>query len=379
MKVLMIAPNDLESTASLGVVKKLKGEYRAFRKIGADAYFLTSRNGEVVLLHGEDQRVLFPVQKNGYLAAIRLYGSAASICKEYGIDLCYIRYSLADWMVMRMIRKLHRICKVYMEIPTYPYDGEAKGYTNPVARFNYMQDRRNRRYLHRYADRIVTFSDDREIFGIPCIGINNGIDVESVRYVGDDLDDNGDITLISVALMRPIHGYDRVIAGLARYYDQNPKPEVTVRYLIVGNGPDTEHLQRMVQENRLERYVEFCGKQSGQKLDDLFRRSNIGVAVLAGHREGHKSVSDLKSREYCARGIPFITANDDKAIPKDSPFMKLVPMNDDPLDIEEMIRYFEDVKGQKDIHRICREYAECHFCWEYQLERVIREWEEEVR
>lgn len=373
MRVLMIAANDLESSESLGVTKKLKGEYKAFQNLGIDTYFLTFCNDACVVLHGDDKKIVFPKQMNGYVGNIKMYDSAYQICKDYKIDLCYIRYAFADWAVLRMVKRLHKIAKVCMEIPTYPYDKEAERYTNPVARLNYIQDKRNRNRLHRYVNRIATFSDDKEIYGIPCININNGIDVESVKYVGDDLAYDNDVTLISVAVMRPIHGYDRVLSGMAKYYQNNENPERIVRYLIVGNGPDTDHLEQMVHDLNLEPYVEFCGRQSGQALDDLFRRSNLGLAVLAGHREGHDSVSDLKSREYCARGIPFITANEDRAIPDDSIFMKKVPMNEEPLDIDEIIQFFDFIKEHNEIHPLCRQYAEENFGWEAQMKRVLDE------
>ena len=378
MKILMIAVNGIDSKSSPGVSKKLLGQYHAFQSLGEDVYFLTYSDSNTVLLHEKEENILFANKNNGYVSNISLFNVAPSICKKYHIDCCYIRFALSDWSFIRMLRRLSVLSKVVVEIPTYPYDEENKKYTNLVSRFNYIQDRFLRRQWKMYVNRVVTFSDDKEIFGIPCININNGIDVGAVKYVGDELNYDGDVTLISVALMRPSHGYDRVIAGMAKYYHENIMPERIIHYLVVGNGPDTDHLQQMVHENHLESYVKFCGVQSGQELDKLFRQSNIGIAVLAGHRDGLESVSDLKSREYCARGIPFITANSDKAIPKDSIFLKAVQMNDKPIDMVEIIRFFDYIKEQKEIHHICREYAERYFCWEHQMRKVVREVEEEM-
>lgn len=370
-KVLMISCVDIASDASLGVKKKLLGEYEAFSRLGTDAYFLMIQHNCVVLRHEEKDTVLVNEQWNGYMACVRLYDIAPVICKDNQIDLCYIRFPLSDWAFMRMLKRLKKDSKVYVEIPTYPYDKENQRNRNLVSQFNYQQDRINRKKWKQYVDKVITFSDDKEIYGVPCININNGIDVESVKYIGDKLSYDKDITLISVARMRPIHGYDRVISGMAKYYQKNKKPERIVRYLVIGDGPDTEHLKQMVRDNDLELYVEFYGRKSGKELDDLFQKSHIGLAVLAGHREGHASVSDLKSREYCARGVPYITANEDEAIPDDSVFVKKVVMNNAPLDIDDIISYFDFIKAHKEIHQSCRKFAEDHFCWEYQLKRII--------
>lgn len=371
-RILMIANNDIISSESLGVSKKLRGEYKAFQRVGADVYFLTFHHNDIVLLHESETIVIYHCRNEfGYIQNLFFFNVAPTICEELNIDFCYIRFPLSDWAFMKMVRTLHRICKVYIEIPTYPYDEENRKYKNPVSRFNYAQDLFFRRQWKKYVDQVVTFSDDKEIYGVPCININNGIDLDTVKYVGDELSYEGDITLISVALMRPIHGYDRVIEGMARYYRKNIKPERIVRYLVVGNGPELVHLQQMVRDYKLESYVEFCGKQSGTELDALFRKSNLGLAVLAGHREGHESVSDLKSREYCARGLPFITANNDRAIPAGASFMKKIPMNEEPLDIDEVIQYFDYIRAHKEIHQECRVYAEQNFSWQKQMGKVF--------
>lgn len=369
--VLMIAVNDIESQESLGVTKKLMGEFHAFEKLCDNAYLLIRSNNEVALIHKGKKRIVVSKQIKGYFTELKLFDIAPRICQQYGIDLCYIRYPMADWAFLKMLQRLSRITKIYIEIPTFPYDNEHTTIKNYIARFNYRQDKVNRFKLNKYVDHIVTFSEDDEIYGIPCIHINNGIDIETVKYIGDDLTYDMDMTLISVAVMRPIHGYDRVIEGMAQYYKKYKRPKRIVRYLVVGNGPDTDRLKDIVSRNHLEPYVEFCGKQSGESLDKLFQKSNLGLAVLAGHREGHVSVSDLKSREYCARGMPFITANKDNAIPENMIFMKKVSMDDEPLDIDDIFCFFDYIKENKEIHQICRQYAEDYFCWEYQLESVL--------
>ena len=55
-----------------------------------------------------------------------------------------------------------------LEIPTYPYDGEFTRICG--GRLAAFLDRRCRKKLKGLADRVVTFTEDEEIFGIPTIG-----------------------------------------------------------------------------------------------------------------------------------------------------------------------------------------------------------------
>ena len=69
--------------------------------------------------------------------------------------------------------------RIALEIPTYPYDAEFA--QSPfVRRLKLRIDRTFRRRMARWVDRIVTFSDDPEIFGRPTIRISNGIDFRSI-------------------------------------------------------------------------------------------------------------------------------------------------------------------------------------------------------
>ena len=47
----------------------------------------------------------------------------------------------------------------------------------------------------------------------------------------------------------------------------------------------------------------------GEPLKALLQQSLLGIDVLGGHRKDYPVSSSLKSREYCAYGIPVITSS----------------------------------------------------------------------
>ena len=61
-----------------------------------------------------------------------------------------------------------------MEIPTFPYDYEIESYSLwPLL----VKDKIVRHFLHNYVDRIVTYSNDKVIWGIDTIQISNGVQI----------------------------------------------------------------------------------------------------------------------------------------------------------------------------------------------------------
>ena len=370
-RILMISDNDITSSESLGVTKKLLGQYKAFNSLGYDTFHLCFKDRQGVLIHGDNTTVLVKPQIKMYLTYIKLLKKADKICRENNIDMCYIRHPLSDFPFMSMIKKLHRICKVVVEIPTYPYQNELKEKNvSLVRKFSGWQDLRNSQKQHKYIDAIVTFHDFDNIFGIKTIRINNGIDVESVKYVGDSICFDNHIKIIGVALIISIHGYDRLIEGLKNYYADKSNTRM-VNFYVVGDGNELPRLKEMVQEYGIGDHVIFTGVKSGEELDRLFENSTIGVASLAAHRRGGKSTSELKVKEYCARGLPYIATSVDNALPDGAPFVKLFPADESAIDISQIVKFAEKLSGLPEIPKQMRKFAEENLTWEKQLKKVI--------
>ena len=95
----------------------------------------------------------------------------------------------------------------------------------------------------------------------------------------------------------------------------------------------------------------------------LLQQSLLGIDVLGGRRIIYNISSSLKSREYCAYGIPVITSSPIVFFPKDSPYQFLAPYDDSPVDIEAVVRFYHSVYDGKDCNAVAKEihaYAEAH-------------------
>ncbi|MEI3231140.1 MAG: hypothetical protein V8S24_07840 [Gordonibacter pamelaeae] len=64
-------------------------------------------------------------------------------------------------------------------------------------------------------------------------------------------------------------------------------------------------MEKLVSELKLEDFIVFAGAATGSKLDAFFDDADVAVGSLGLHNRGFLGLT-MKSREYCARGIPFI-------------------------------------------------------------------------
>ena len=371
MKVLMICQTDISSKESLGVSKKVLGQYKAFRETGGDTWLACMDDGKAILRHGDSKRVLLNARWKSYFTVCSFFSLLPKVAERNGIDVCYIRYPLAGWAFMRMIKGLHKVCKVVVEIPTYPYDQQNKSNHNPVALFDFFQDKLNRVKLKKYVDYIVTYSDDQSIYGIPCVNISNGIDISQIKYLGDLLEYKDDIHLIGVARVQRDHGYDRVIKSMLEYATGNEELKREIFFHIVGSGPADEELRNLTKKSGLEDRVFFHGSKEGKELEEIYAGSHIGVGILGAFRSGVKKTSALKNREYCAMGVPFFGSVEDDAFLGRSDFYKLFPNNESTIDMTQIISFYDEIRNHPEVHMNMRRYAEQNLTWEAQLEKVI--------
>ena len=185
--------------------------------------------------------------------------------EEDEIAFFYIRSRAADRRFvcfLKNLRNTYNNAKIILEIPTYPY---AKEFLKNSTMWPwYFKDAVYNRYLKKYVDRIVTFSNDSEIFGIKTIKSMNGMDVSSFSLAKANLENNT-ISIIGVAMMQPYHGFERIIKGLGTYYKNGGDRNVKINF--VGYGPELDAYKNLTEEYNLTDRVIFKGKLSGEGLD----------------------------------------------------------------------------------------------------------------
>ena len=200
---------------------------------------------------------------------------------------------------------------------------------------------------------------------IPNITIGNGLDVASISVRRPPLFANDAIHFLCVAMVQSIHGLDRLLQGLAACSEA---PKVTLH--IAGDGAELPHLQKLAGDLGISDRVVFHGFTTGKALDALFDQCHIAVGSLGIHRKGLTQTSELKGREYCARGIPYIIACPDPDFPPDFPYILHLPADESPIDIEQVLTFAREVCADPDHPAKMRHYAEEHLDWSVKMKKL---------
>lgn len=229
------------------------------------------------------------------------------------------------------------------------------------------------KYALNHIDAIVGVTDEITEFELsraddsnkPHITIGNGIDVSSFKLRNPISFSGDELQLICVASISRWHALDRLLNGLALY-----RGYAKVKLHIVGDGKELKNLQAIAKNHGFDDKVSFHGFMSGNALDKLFDSCHIAIGSLGIHRKGLRMTSELKIREYTARGIPFICGTIDPDFPYDFPYVHKVPSDESPIDIEDIISFVKSVYLDSDHHIKMRIFAENNLDWSIKMERL---------
>lgn len=271
------------------------------------------------------------------------YSSIIEYARKERIDFVYMRSDHnANPFTIHMVRKLKETgIKVVMEIPTYPYDQE---YESLSRRKFLFIDQCFRKILARQLSGIVTFSDYPIIFGKPALQISNGVDFSQIPLKRKINDTNHELHLIGVAEIHYWHGFDRLVRGLANYYQTHPSYKVY--FHIIGEffgEREKKEILPVIKQHGLEEYIILHGARHGKELDDLFEQADMAIGSLARHRSGIIHIKTLKNREYAARGLSFIYSEIDSDF-ENKPYILKAKAEESPIDIYQIIEFYKRQK-----------------------------------
>ncbi len=199
---------------------------------------------------------------------------------------------------------------------------------------------------------------------VPAITVPNGIDVAAIPQSGFVPFDGKELHLAFVAgIDAPWNGIDRLVAGLRAYTGD---VHVTVHLI----GGIAEH-GAMVQPNVA---TEYHGRLVGAELDAVLSRMNLAVTTLGLHRKDMQEACALKTREYTARGLPFVIGHDDPdlaGIDQSDRFFLQVPGDDRPLDIEAIVEFARGLGQPTAVVPAMRSFATQRLRWETKLTAYV--------
>lgn len=291
-------------------------------------------------------------------------------------DFLYIRKPIIDSGFIRFLgflKKNNPKMKVLLEIPTYPYDKE-QFYGSFISFPFYIKELNNRNRMKDFVNRIVTYTDDDIIFGIPTIKIKNGLDLSEIPVAIPRKNTDNTIRLIAVASLQAYHGYERILEGLRNYYSNSV--DRTVFFTIIGSGVVEKNLKSLTEKYQLNKYVTFVGSKIGDQLEEQYNNADIALGSFGLYKRGTSLSSAIKTREYLAHGFPIVSGcTEDIFHLYPSKYYMECPNDDTPVDIGEVVRFYDQIYGNEDsniIREEIRKYAEDNVSIKKTLEPIVQ-------
>ena len=353
---------------------KFDGQMTAARALGWKAYCVGwDKRGMTLIGDG----VRMPLRRNRFAGLpgydhtfifADLMAAAHEALRHISADVIYLRYMPTYRGALRTLRHFKaRGGRLVLEYPTHPIEKENNRFFL-------------RRQVFRYTDHILAqihpMVDLYTLIGAPCDGtlggrpamnIVNGVDVAAFPAHTPNAADPT-VRLLALASMSGWHGYDRILRSLAAY-----RGDADVRIEFVGGDGDGSLAtwKALAEELNLSGRVTFHGPLYGEALNRLIAQCDVGVGSLGMYRYGITRGMTLKLREYMARGLPFLSAVNDPALPADPAFAFRVPNDDTPIDMEQVVAFAQSAKRDGQTGARMRAYAQSHMSWEGVLRDVL--------
>lgn len=352
-----------------GISKKIHYQVKALKECGVDVrlcYYDITPHGQRRWMVDNEVIADFGKGATAKIWKRIYYKPIIEYARREEIELVYIRsHHNANPFTLRLVKNLKRTgSKVVMEIPTFPYDQE---YVSRSMKLNLFIDRCFRNRLAGCLDGIVTFSNAETIFGGKTIRISNGIDFDDIPLKQNQNNTSHELHLIGVAEVHYWHGFDRLVKGLAEYYQTNP--DYKVYFHIVGplcGEREQESILPVIRDNHLESYVILHGPLHGEALNALFEKADFAIGSLGRHRSGITYIKTLKNREYAARGFAFTYSETDEDFDQ-MPYVLKSLADESNIDIPQLIEFHRTMKMTPSEVR----NSVYPLSWKVQMQKVI--------
>lgn len=383
MKLFYLTVLDELDREKCGILGKIRGQIKSFSRKGIDVYFGHFCGKENFKIESNSKEKCIKARSGNTRVRLgSIYTVLLSFIKASGIETVYIRFTSLDAKAISFYKGLkdHGV-KIIIEFYSHNLELEAektvkrnwknKQYLSALK--GYFSLKINKHYFSKLKDcidLIVTTTKVGYLYGVPTINVVNGIDIASSKVRVKEKNEF-DFNIISVAMISPWHGYDRIIKGMAEYYRNGGKRNIL--YTVVGDGEEKKNLENLVIDLGLKEHVAFTGIKLNEELTEYYNVADIALEMLAGFRRTKGQISSIKMAEYFAKGIPVLYAADSILYDEDmEKYCYWIENSDKPVNINDVIEfcdklYLKDCDVERNMHRIAQE----KFDWSVTMNELI--------
>ena len=345
MKKLFFWTNYYIEQNDVGTTVKIKNEIQALRQIGYIVTYTAYISDGVAIFDNSDSIVVFEKFKflNSKLVSLTRKDSLISICRKYlknkTFDYFLLRINYFSSSYMKMLKEMKaQGALVMMESLSY-FPGISHSFFKAPKLYAVAHSlERNRKELNKCIDLMLTEGHIDDYYGIPCIEFGMGVKVEDFRphyYCGD----KDTLNMLMVGCTSIYHGTDRILASLKKYLDDSCANSRVYLHLV---GDVLDKDKEYIITNNLEDHVILYGRQFGNKLEDIYDKCNVALGPLSQHRMQKKDTG-LKTKEYFAKGIPYVYSGDEPCIEDDYPYIFEIPNDESLISIADVWNFYNGI------------------------------------
>lgn len=355
--------------------QKFDGQLNAFRQLGYHTLFIGFDKQFFYLVDDDKKTVVGKTRfwiPNYFhtFVYIDLYIVAMKVVQNNSVDVVYYRMAPAfkkTYTMAKCFQKHH--CKFVLEIPTYTPDVKETelSFARKVFRsYSGIWEKKMETLPSLYV--FMGDGNFTTFHGVPAIRIENGIDPD-LMPVRTPVNETDTVHILALSSMNYWHGYDRLINSLAQYRDDN---NVIIHMVGSNDGGCLTEWKGLSHQYNLDEKVIFHGPLYGRELDTIFDLCDVGVNSMGMYRKGFEDTSELKTREYISRGLPFISSVYDVVLDGLDKDLWYQISNDDSIpSMDEIVKFALRVKSDPTAKERLHAYAVETMTWKAQYKKVF--------
>ncbi len=357
MKVAHI--NIFLSGSICGVEKKLKEQALLAAKAGLDMDFIllnSGTNGTYGNLHLVSPAPFFHPAIDRIARKLFRYYLLAKTVDLNKYDLIVLRYANSDFSSFFFALKYGK--KIFSEHHTNEImeisasggvKNKIKAFVESILSLFYLNFVRG---FVAVTGEIAALQERKILRAKPFFVFSNGIDENAFSFVKRQKRVI-DLRIIFVASnFTHWHGLDRILAGAKAYRGAK---KISLKIVGKVTASQEQHISSI--KNPLVD-ITVCGLLGREKLDLEFSSCDLAISSLAVFRNKIQQACALKTREYIARGIPFVYAYDDVDLNAQESFALKLEANETQIDLERIVEFYDALdleQAQKDMQKMAKE------------------------
>lgn len=331
---------------------KTRAQLKSFRKLGYATFVATIADELTVYIYelSESSNTAFTKQCSSYDEAFK---SIFDYAINEKFDVIYIRRLMSKLLkASKYIKKASKQIPIAYEIPTYPLDTggsflyAARDFVEMTA-YKLVNPYIQKTLVNLIAEQKIP--DNWEVF-------HNGIDIDN--YVQSEYPELGDtINFIMVANISEYHHYERMLIAMREYAHENGNQYKIHLTVISPDSPAYEGLKKQARELGIEQMIDFMPSMTMPEIQKIANSCHIGVGQLSKSDKGSNLVNTLKSKDYCAMGIPFFSTCYDTSFEKDFEYIYVTEDMDSDIRLDDIISWYMNIRNDVEYRSKMYNYA----------------------